>query len=66
MNIIKLVIELCTVLFRAGWAPVKVRRPPSFKCLEATADAKVEDQTLCFHIRSEFLMKSAEAAFPPI
>ena len=52
----------CTVLpavpDRACWAPVRVRTPPSFRCLAASWAANTDDQTLCWHIISQFFTKS--------
>jgi hypothetical protein len=50
---------------KAGWAPGNTKQPPDFKCFAANAAEIEELQTDCFHMRSEFLMKSGESAEPP-
>jgi hypothetical protein len=49
----------------AAAAPGNVRTPLSFKNLVAKWAAMDEAQTLCFHIKSLFLIKSSDPAFPP-
>lgn len=48
----------------AGFAPVKVKMPPSFRKLEAIEADMTELQTDCLIIKSVFLAKSL-LAFPP-
>ncbi len=45
--------------------PGKTTHPPALRWFAANAAAMAELQTDCFHIRSAFLMKSAESAAPP-
>ena len=49
----------------AGAAPGNTRIPPLLRYLFATLAEIVELHTLCFHIRSEFLIKSFDAVDPP-
>ena len=49
----------------AGWAPGKTRIPPFLRYLFAILADIVELHTLCFHIRSAFLMKSLDDVDPP-
>lgn len=52
------------VLPRAGFAPVRVKTPPSFRNCDAIEAEIVDDQTLCLIIKSVFFARSF-VAFPP-
>ena len=45
--------------------PGRIMQPPGFRWWAASAAEIPELQTDCFHIKSAFLMKSAESAAPP-
>ena len=68
-NYLALVRRYCSLIFIQKIICRVVSRlyniPPSLRCLLANLAEIVELQTLCFHIKSEFLIKSSELAEPP-